>query len=140
MQVCNPTEICQAHSQYPLHSKVPLEKPLIQRDYTRQFNLIAVLGGFKKCCGEDAHAYIASFCIILRTIDSGQFIADRYQLLNTVLIWLRFGGDFRNAVVRMRALISPRFAFISSARFLSAEHRLATEVILKKKEGPIFPV
>ena len=28
MQVCNPQEICQAHSQYPPHSTVPLEKPL----------------------------------------------------------------------------------------------------------------
>jgi hypothetical protein len=29
MQVCNPLEICQAHSQYPPHSTVPLEKPLV---------------------------------------------------------------------------------------------------------------
>ena len=28
MQVCNPPEIYQAHSQYPPHSTVPLEKPL----------------------------------------------------------------------------------------------------------------
>jgi hypothetical protein len=26
MQVCNPPEICQAHSKYPAHSTVPLEK------------------------------------------------------------------------------------------------------------------
>jgi hypothetical protein len=26
MQVCNPPEICQVHSQYPPHSTVPLEK------------------------------------------------------------------------------------------------------------------
>ena len=32
MQVCNPPEICHAHSQHPPHSTVPLEKPLVQRD------------------------------------------------------------------------------------------------------------
>ena len=29
MQVCNPPEICQAHNQYPPHSRAPLEKPLV---------------------------------------------------------------------------------------------------------------
>ena len=36
MQVCNPQEIHQAHSQYPPHSRVSLEKPLsLTRDYAR---------------------------------------------------------------------------------------------------------
>ena len=32
MQVYNFPEICQAHSQHPPHSTVPLEKPLVKRD------------------------------------------------------------------------------------------------------------
>ena len=35
MQVCNPQEIRQAHSQYPPHSRVSLEKPLFQHDCAR---------------------------------------------------------------------------------------------------------
>ena len=35
MQVCNPQEIRQAHSQYPPNSRVSLEKPLSLRDYAQ---------------------------------------------------------------------------------------------------------
>ena len=49
MQVCNPPEICQTHRQYPPHSTVPSEKPLVYRDYARWTQLITFVHSSKLC-------------------------------------------------------------------------------------------
>ena len=93
MHVCNPPETCQALSQYPPHSTLPLEKHLVYRDY----NEVAIV---KRVESRDSkiqstwwppkpikiHEHGLKIWIIIRDSNWQQMGAIAIQLLSTSMV------------------------------------------------------